>query len=455
MAKIHADGARTLASLGFGVATSASTGNPLPAIAAFIDSLSWVYGALQQEDNQKPASQKPAQTVSEIIDSIMDGWEPRAPLSPARPGSWAASGQPAWIARLSESDRKAVQARVRVIARSPQAGSDFDWMRALFEVQIAERAGQIARSPLAGSGRDNWLQAERELLIAQRARQIADSPAAAGQLDNMLRAEREVLTELRAAQIARSPLAGSSRDNWLLAEREVLIAQRARQIAASPRAGHDLDNWLKAERDLEARGIIKPRPGRTHFGVARPLTVTAILRIDLPNRTIPLSPKVVSGVAIVAAAGAVVAVLRRRRRKAAKVHDPAPVPVDGSPATDDMDAEADNAAAIEDAIRRLESSGKGPNIREAVDGLLSLGYRLRRPKTSPGKRPENYLRIMDPAYTAHGVGYLTPTAFSFSRMSDRQRLMDLPGAQPISNAVNFSHVRSAKVGLDAAKLLKR
>jgi hypothetical protein len=110
--------------------------------------------------------------------------------------------------------------------------------------------------------------------------------------------------------------------------------------------------------------------------------------------------------------------------------------------------------AIEEAIQRLESSGSSPNIREAVDGLRSLGYTLRRPKTSPGKRPENYLRIMDPAYTAHGIGYLTPTTFSFSRMSDRQRLTELPDAEPISNAVNFSHTRSAQPGLAAARLLK-
>ena len=110
--------------------------------------------------------------------------------------------------------------------------------------------------------------------------------------------------------------------------------------------------------------------------------------------------------------------------------------------------------AIEEAVQRLETSGSSPNIREAVDGLRSLGYTLRRPKTTPGKRPENYLRIMDPAYTAHGIGYLTPTTFSFSRMSDRQRLTELPEAQPISNAVNFSHVQSAQPGLAAARLLK-
>ena len=109
---------------------------------------------------------------------------------------------------------------------------------------------------------------------------------------------------------------------------------------------------------------------------------------------------------------------------------------------------------MEEAIRRLESSGSSPNIREAVDGLRRLGYTLRRPETTPGKRPENYLRIMDPTYTAHGVGYLTPMTFSFSRRSDRQRLMELPEAEPISYAVNFSHVRSARPGLDAARLLK-
>lgn len=122
--------------------------------------------------------------------------------------------------------------------------------------------------------------------------------------------------------------------------------------------------------------------------------------------------------------------------------------------TDLHDLAASLDDAIEEAIRRLESSGASLNIRTAVDGLLSLGYTLRRPKTIPGKRPENYLRIMDPTYTAHGVGYLTPTMFSFSRGPDRQRLIELPEAVPISNAVNFYHMRSAQPGLDAAKLLK-
>jgi hypothetical protein len=83
-----------------------------------------------------------------------------------------------------------------------------------------------------------------------------------------------------------------------------------------------------------------------------------------------------------------------------------------------------------------------------------MGYTLRIAKSSPGKRPENYLRIMDPKYTAHGIGYLTPGTFSFSRMSDRGRLKALPGATLVSNAVNFSHVQSAEPGLDAARRLK-
>jgi hypothetical protein len=109
---------------------------------------------------------------------------------------------------------------------------------------------------------------------------------------------------------------------------------------------------------------------------------------------------------------------------------------------------------LEAAIQRLESSGTSPNIRKAVDGLCDLGYTLKLPDTKPGKRPENYLRVMDPKYTAHGIGYLTPSNFSFSRMADRERLGNLPGGTMLSGAVNFSHVQSAQPGLAAARLLK-
>jgi hypothetical protein len=129
---------------------------------------------------------------------------------------------------------------------------------------------------------------------------------------------------------------------------------------------------------------------------------------------------------------------------------------DAEPAADAPDTAPARSEdeVLETAIQRLESSGTSPNIRKAVDGLLALGYTFKLAKASPGKQPENYLRIIDPKYTAHGVGYLTPGTFSFSRTSDRDRLKDMPGAWTVSNAVNFSHADSAQHGLDAARLLK-
>lgn len=120
-------------------------------------------------------------------------------------------------------------------------------------------------------------------------------------------------------------------------------------------------------------------------------------------------------------------------------------PLDAAEFTDDV---------LEEAIQRLQTVGSSQSIREAVHGLRVMGYTLGLPKTIPGKRPENYLRIMDPKDTAHSVGYLTPSAFSFNRTSDRERLKDLPGARPISDAVNFTHAQSAQPGLAAANLLK-
>lgn len=109
---------------------------------------------------------------------------------------------------------------------------------------------------------------------------------------------------------------------------------------------------------------------------------------------------------------------------------------------------------LEAAVQRLESSGASPNVREAIAGLRELGYDLILPKTRPGKVPENYIRIMDPRYTAHGIGYLTPTHFAFTRASDREVLSSLPGAEPLTSTIRFWHWQSAQPGLKAAKLLK-
>lgn len=170
--------------------------------------MAWVNG-VWQESNQKPESQKPTQTVSQIFDSAMEDREAAAFSSLDRSASWAESGQPAWTARSTESDRAAVQVRARTIARRSGRGNDFD----------------------------HWLQATVELHIAKRAEEISRLQPGRGALDDWLRAEREVLTQLRAAEIAKSPQAGGDTDNWLQAEREVLIAQRAREIAALPGRG--------------------------------------------------------------------------------------------------------------------------------------------------------------------------------------------------------------------------
>ncbi len=111
---------------------------------------------------------------------------------------------------------------------------------------------------------------------------------------------------------------------------------------------------------------------------------------------------------------------------------------------------------VESAIERLESSGASRHVREAAESLRAMGYELKPATTTvPGKRPENYLRIVDPRYTAHGVGYLSPSLFAFSRRSDRERLAGLRGAMMTGSAVTFSHAESAQPGLAAARQLKR
>lgn len=119
------------------------------------------------------------------------------------------------------------------------------------------------------------------------------------------------------------------------------------------------------------------------------------------------------------------------------------------------DTAASSGDVLAAAIERLAASGASPHVRDAVKGLQALGYALRPAKTDvPGKIPENYLRIMDPRYTTHGIGYLTPTYFGFSRVSDREHLSTLVGAELLTTMVKFSHVESVEPGLNAARLVK-
>lgn len=130
-------------------------------------------------------------------------------------------------------------------------------------------------------------------------------------------------------------------------------------------------------------------------------------------------------------------------------------PGDIQSGTSDVRGAGTGDDVLEPAIRRLESSRASGNVRQAVSELRALGYTLRPARSrTPGKQPENYLQIMGPRYTAHGIGYLSPSIFAFTRASDRERLSVLPGAMLTASAVTFFHVSSVEPGLAAARLIK-
>jgi hypothetical protein len=128
---------------------------------------------------------------------------------------------------------------------------------------------------------------------------------------------------------------------------------------------------------------------------------------------------------------------------------------DAEPSASTLTAASSPDDVLEAAIQRLESSGASRNVRAATDGLRAMGYELKLAETNrPGRRPENYLRIMDPNYRAHGMGLITPSLFSFTRGVDQDTLLGLPGARRRGSSVVLSHVESAQPGLDAARRIK-
>lgn len=111
-----------------------------------------------------------------------------------------------------------------------------------------------------------------------------------------------------------------------------------------------------------------------------------------------------------------------------------------------------------DQLARMEATGSAsPHLRAAAEALQALGYELRLPKVrKPGTKPrEKYLRIMHPAYTAHGIGYITLSTVIFSRGSDRDRLARLDGAQLTERDVRFSIATGIDQALSAARLIER
>ena len=103
------------------------------------------------------------------------------------------------------------------------------------------------------------------------------------------------------------------------------------------------------------------------------------------------------------------------------------------------------------------SQNASPHLRAAAEALQALGYELRASNLrNPGMKPrEKYLRIMHPAYTAHGIGYLKLSNVTFTRGSDRGPLGDLGGAQLTDREVVFSIANGIDEALSAAKLIER
>jgi len=121
-------------------------------------------------------------------------------------------------------------------------------------------------------------------------------------------------------------------------------------------------------------------------------------------------------------------------------------------------ARQDTDGTIADVLARMKTSqNASPYLGAAAEALQALGYELRASNVrNPGtKPPENYLRIMHPAYTAHGIGYLKLSNVTFTRWSDRGPLGDLGGAKLTDREVIFSIANGLDEALIAAKLIVR
>ena len=113
---------------------------------------------------------------------------------------------------------------------------------------------------------------------------------------------------------------------------------------------------------------------------------------------------------------------------------------------------------IADVLARMKASqNASPYLEAAAEALQALGYELRASRVrKPGTKPrENHLRIMHPAYTAHGIGYLKLSNVTFTRWSDRGPLGGLSGANLTDGEVIFSTANGIDEAISAAKLIAR
>jgi hypothetical protein len=121
-------------------------------------------------------------------------------------------------------------------------------------------------------------------------------------------------------------------------------------------------------------------------------------------------------------------------------------------------ARQDTDGTTADVLARMEGSQNASlYLRPAAEALQALGYELRPSNLrKPGTKPrENHLRIMHPAYTPHGVGYLKLSSVTFTRRSDRDPLGGLSGAKLADLEVIFSIANGIDEALSAAKLIAR
>jgi hypothetical protein len=118
----------------------------------------------------------------------------------------------------------------------------------------------------------------------------------------------------------------------------------------------------------------------------------------------------------------------------------------------------DADGTIADVLARMKASQNASlYLGAAAETLQAIGYELRSSNVrKPGTKPrEKYLRIMHPAYTAHGIGYLKLSDVTFTRWSDRGLLGGLSGASLTDREVVFSIANGIDEALSAAKLIAR
>jgi hypothetical protein len=106
------------------------------------------------------------------------------------------------------------------------------------------------------------------------------------------------------------------------------------------------------------------------------------------------------------------------------------------------------AADLAQLARKASAS---PYLDRMAQELRQLEYRLVAMQTAG---MPDYVRFVDPQYTAHGTGEIHPSWILFTRREQREPLAGLPGADMRSDGVRFYFSSGTEQALHAAKLAK-